>query len=1345
MDVGQTAQQFAKAGIAAGLWTSDEVKSWWESLPADQRSKDGETFAAALVEGAKITRFQADELLTGSSTPLVLGEYVLQARIGAGGMGQVFKARHRRMKRFAAIKLLPTALTQNEAAIKRFEREVEAAAKLSHPNIVQTHDAGVQQGVWYLVMEYVEGRDLSAVVATQSPLPIAVAVDYIRQAAKGLAYAHKSGVVHRDIKPANLLLDKEGIIKILDMGLARFEDPAAAKDGLTESGLVMGTVDYMAPEQAFDVHTADARADIYSLGCTLYRLLTNRNLYDAESLVQKLMAHQSKPIPALAAVRPDVPAALVAIFERMVAKKPEDRYQTMTEVEAALANCNQSIAASDASKPAADSKLTSFFRSITGANAATPPAATVSLAKEAISLEAPEIPPTVNLSNPLQGTDPVSDRSIQVARENTQPPFSTGRKPWWQNRLTVIAVGCATVLLIALGVWLINRDRDGKEVARLPIPAGGSAIVAPPAPAQFALEFDGVDDCVALPTLKYDGTHSATFEVWITPHKLQGTGGLNNRFFKQEQAWLANTQSGGTSLTMSQEGLWSINFFNRRIADASLGYARVVSDRPGILLQKTHLAGVIDLQRKELRLYVDGHEQSGKASLLGQHITSGLSFFLGVDPKSQGVPDQYYAAGKLHRVRFSNTARYVQSFAPDERWTTDGDTLALYQFDEGTGEVLRDSSAHAHHGKIVGAKWVRADGSLITAAPVAAVPPLAKAPFTAAEAKQHQQAWADYLGTDLLTTNSVGAQMVLIPPGEFQMGSSDEDVALALKIAEETKFDAEGVQLIQKERPQHRVRITKPFRLGIHEVTIGQFRKFIEQSGYKLQAEEFGGDTKATKADDPSVTPQRKTFNWRTPGQEVGENSPVTQVSWNDAAAFCNWLSEQEKLVPSYVRDGATWELVTQPQSFRLPTEAEWEYACRAGTTTQYSFGDDWKERDKFGWSNTNAGDRPRGVGLLAANPFGLHDMHGNVWEWCSDWYDGKWYAQSPIDDPRGPLGSPYRVYRGGSWAGKPAWCRSSSRGSSSTPAERNSSRGFRVALSGDGVKSRTAPAAALPTKKTPAATPPAAKAPFTADEAKKHQQAWADHLGIQVERTNNSVGVKLILIPPGEFKMGRSPRDAEVFARENLAADDLPAHSVTLTKPYWISATEVTQEQWQQVMGTTPWKSQKHAVDDLTCPATYVSWQDAAAFCQKLSSQEKARYRLPTEAEWEWACRAGTETPFSFGDEPGVLKEYAWGRSNSQDQPHPVRTKQPNPWGLFDMHGNAWEWCADCFGPYRADAVTDPPPREAGSDNKRVLRGGCFWSVPLSDYRSAARRAWPEGLGYSESGFRVVREIDVP
>ncbi len=184
-----TVDQFGKALVASGLLTAEEVKALWNGIPVAERPKDGDGFAQLLVKQERLNTFQAQELLSGSGTPLVLGDYVLLAKIGQGGMGAVYRARHRRMKRLAAIKLLPAAMTKDEGAVKRFEREVEAAAKLSHPNIVQTFDAGVPKGVCYLVMECVEGQDLSALVKQRGPLPVNDAADCILQAARGLAFA----------------------------------------------------------------------------------------------------------------------------------------------------------------------------------------------------------------------------------------------------------------------------------------------------------------------------------------------------------------------------------------------------------------------------------------------------------------------------------------------------------------------------------------------------------------------------------------------------------------------------------------------------------------------------------------------------------------------------------------------------------------------------------------------------------------------------------------------------------------------------------------------------------------------------------------------------------------------------------------------------------------------------------------------------------------------------------------------------------------------------------------------------------------------------------------------------
>lgn len=274
-----------------------------------------------------------------SQTPLPekLGDYQITSRIGEGGMGAVYKAVHQRMGRTVALKILRPDLQQNEHLLQRFDREVRAAARLSHPHIVTALDAREEQGVHFLITEFVDGTDLDAAVRLNGPLSIREAIECILQAADGLEYAHAQGVVHRDIKPANLLRDSDGTVKILDMGLARIDmddDPTAVD--LTKSGVILGTAAYMAPEQARNTRRADARSDIYSLGCTLYFLLTGRPVFCAETSVDTILSHINEPVPALSESRLGIPPQLEQAFRRMVAKQADERFQTATEVIAAL-------------------------------------------------------------------------------------------------------------------------------------------------------------------------------------------------------------------------------------------------------------------------------------------------------------------------------------------------------------------------------------------------------------------------------------------------------------------------------------------------------------------------------------------------------------------------------------------------------------------------------------------------------------------------------------------------------------------------------------------------------------------------------------------------------------------------------------------------------------------------------------------------------------------------------------------------------------------------------------------------------------------------------------------------
>ncbi|MGO9468956.1 MAG: protein kinase domain-containing protein [Isosphaeraceae bacterium] len=305
--------------------------------------------ARALVRAGRLTPYQSAAIYQNKSRGLLIGKYLILDKLGQGGMGVVFKARRRNTGKVVALKILPPSFARDHQAVSRFKREIEAAGRLNHPNIVAALDADEDRGVHFLVMEYVEGRDLDRVVQTSGPMPVVQAVDCLIQAARGLEAAHAQGIVHRDIKPGNLMLDAAGNVRVLDLGLARIVEAAnpfgqAAGSRLTQSGMYMGTIDYMAPEQAEDSRRADQRADIYSLGCTLFYLLTGREPFEAETILKRLMAHQERPAPKLRAARPDAPPALETVFQQMMAKRPAERPATMTELIALLESCKASAA-----------------------------------------------------------------------------------------------------------------------------------------------------------------------------------------------------------------------------------------------------------------------------------------------------------------------------------------------------------------------------------------------------------------------------------------------------------------------------------------------------------------------------------------------------------------------------------------------------------------------------------------------------------------------------------------------------------------------------------------------------------------------------------------------------------------------------------------------------------------------------------------------------------------------------------------------------------------------------------------------------------------------------------------
>jgi len=697
-------------------------------VPPKAQPKDAQELARLLVQSKCLTKFQAQEIYSGRAKSLILGNYTLVDKIGAGGMGQVYKAEHRRMHRIVAIKVLPPGVMTDPVAAARFQREVEAAAKLSHPNIVTAHDADESRGVHFLVMECVEGADLSALVKKNGPLSVTKALNYTLQAARGLEFAHKHGVIHRDIKPANLLVNPEGVLKILDMGLARIAGgDAETQAELTGTGAVMGTVDYMAPEQALSTKHADARADIYSLGCTLYYLVSGKAAYHGDTLMAKLLAHRVKPIPSLG---PEASDELQAVFEKMVAKSVDDRYQTMSEVIAEL---------------------------------------------EVVS------------------------------------GFSSGRS-----------------------------------------------------------------------------------------------------------AMAAKSESSRGTLEFLRE-------------DARLGT---------LIKQKKAAAG-------ETKPSISGQESGTKI------------------------------LGKIKRAVATNSRKPLVLV---------GLALCLVLL---LGIAL---TLIPRHGTLA-----------VEKVKVTLKPPLpAVAPFDSKQARKFQESWASYLGVPVEMTNAIGMKLVLIPPGEFEMGSANGQA---------------------NEKPAHEVSITRPFYLGKYKVTVAQFRQFVEATKYQTEPEKynngwaFAGGTWGPVAG----------VNWRSPNVSQQEDHPVSVVAWKDVEEFCAWASKQ-----------------TGSRVY-LPTEAQWEYACRAGTTTRFNTGDSDEDLYQAGWTIHDSGLRKHPVGQKKPNAWALYDMHGNVFEMIQDYFSADYYAESPIADPEGSPKGHDRMIRGGGLGNAPDECSSAAR----HPIEPQAAtgNGFRVAV----------------------------------------------------------------------------------------------------------------------------------------------------------------------------------------------------------------------------------------------------------------------------------------------------------
>ena len=564
-------------------------------------------------------------------------------------------------------------------------------------------------------------------------------------------------------------------------------------------------------------------------------------------------------------------------------------------------------------------------------------------------------------------------------------------------------------------------------------------------------------------------------------------------------------------------------------------------------------------------------------------------------------------------------------------------------------------------------------------------------------------------------------QMVVIPAGSFLMGSPE---------SEEGRYDYEG--------PVHRVEIGEPFAVGAYEVTRDEYGAFVSETGHG------GKGCLGLTGDDW----KRDTFNWRNPLFDWGRprdsqtgRDPVVCVSWEDAQAYVEWLSRKTR------------------EEYRLLSEAEWEYAARAGTTTRYSFGDEVTESDANYRGNIG---KTQPVGSYGANGYGLYDMHGNVREWVEDcWNDN--YEGAPTDGKAWESGDcGRRVLRGGSWSNAPLRFRAAYRFKHDTGIC-FIDYGFRVArVLGATLQSLLTSAAGG----TSVAVPPAAAVvpdsgsddtvvnPDSGTDFKEDSEIAADVAGEDTETTPAAEETarkrpgrrfrdcaecpQMVVLPAGSFMMG-SPESEE--GRDD---DEGPMYEVRIEKPFAVGVYEVTFEEWDACAadgGCRGYRPADRGWGRGRQPVINVSWDDTQSYVSWLRGKTGEEYRLLSEAEWEYAARAGTTTRYSFGDE---ITEDDANYGNNIGKPQPVGSYEKNGFGLYDMHGNVWEWVQDCWRWTYRGKLSNGEAWElfGGGCSFQVWRGGSWGNGPRS-LRAASRGSL---LGTESrlvsSGFRVARTL---
>jgi len=1356
-----------------GEFLSKELKGVPRPTPA---AEDREAIEAEIAKrGASAEPGAAAELGPGAR----LGNCELVQGIGEGGMGTVYEAKQLGLERRVAVKVLSEKLAADQTYLERFRKEARAAAALQHPSLVEVYDIGEEQGRVFFSMQFVDGETLADRLSRDGKLPVSEALSIVGRVADALDHAWAyGGIIHRDIKPENIMLTRDGQVKLTDLGLAK---STGTDGGVTEPGTAVGTPAYMAPEQGRGAKDVDCRADIYSLGITLFHAVTGRQPFEGDTPLSVMMAHVEQSLPDPLSVDPSVPVSVCDLIRAMCAKDPSERYQSPSQLLSALTGLGRLIMPDD----------------------------------------------------PVSGTQRLRVQPTVPSMEAY--PGRLARKPKVAVALAVTGWLAASICLAVLGLQQLGPELEDEELKRL---YDYAVHVARTEPGEFETIISNFKEVER----KGRGTKYAMMaKTDRQKHEKQRDEKEAARSLQSDVERLVETDGFAKALALLKDlpedrkrtlpsGDWRerIRYVERRAEERVqrlLAQARTLAQ-----------AGDGDAARERYELVRSfGLSEHEDAVILGLTELREL--------ESMAQDEQLARAEALYRDAFREVKKLARSreykralakctdLAGDARYKSFKDRIAQDRSDvERCQKVFNVAMAARAARAAAGGTAGLPERTEDTAEKEEEKPAADDVAATRAAIARLSTEEVVRLASPAMA--KLGAEGLLNLAVFWLFEGDREEATAALERAKEAGCDITSYQsylrpilVVQTDPPGAKVKMEveyeTPFRLPVRDGNT--YALHIEKDGHAPITQEVKVDDEGEYRVNLSL---RKVvagvgplvrdglvlyYSFDKPGERAedlsgrGNHGTLHGVKW----------TADGKVGGAYEFDGKSAYIQRDydERSEAFPrntpfTVAAWfrspasDVVAPTILTTHYAGASDgyylvvyvrhfggrlsWSTHPSREWTP------PREL-LLSKHPVNDGRWHHAAGVWTGKhrllYVDGVLQGSARAHGPlrylhRAPLriGHSHNINAG---EAKDAFYY--------FRGKIDEVMVFNRALSEDEIRTLATGRPAITryarTERTYSLRSLLAAGFEIPKGAKdKHgnpiRQGTDEKTGLPLEIRHKQTGMHLVFIPAGEFMMGNDREAGPHADRER------PAHKVRITKPFYMGKYEVTQAEWVSVMDANP----SHFRGDRN-PVEQVSWDD----CQRLigalnrpgpgadgpaagppatgpgppvtrppeppqegdeiedigplpaatgppragpvPTDVRARFSLPTEAQWEYACRSGTRTRFHFGNDLDHQKlgDYAWLDVNSGGKAHPVGEKKPNAWGLYDVSGNVWEWCEDWYGPYSREEVKDPSGATGG--RSRAVRGGS-WNYDGRGCRSAFRNEHAPALRNSGLGYRVALTI---